>query len=65
MGWADDMYEKGYTHTHGGLMGDNSDYDDKSSLTPSKFEKERKEKERKEKAYLEIITIPDAELSKL
>ena len=26
MGWADDMYDAGYTSTHGGLMNDHEDY---------------------------------------
>jgi hypothetical protein len=26
MGWADDMYQGGYTRKHGGLMNDSSSY---------------------------------------
>ena len=31
MGWADDMYEAGYTSEHGGLMGDGWNEDESSS----------------------------------
>jgi Leucine-rich repeat (LRR) protein len=37
MGWADDMYDGGYTSTHGGLMDDHDDYyNDECSLPPER-----------------------------
>ncbi len=40
MGWADDMYDAGYTSTHGGLMDDHDDYyDDNEDSSPPEQKK--------------------------
>lgn len=66
MGWADDMYDAGYTSTHGGLM-DDENFADESSLSPHQLKRKReKEKELAERiARLNSFKIPEAQLSKL
>ena len=52
MGWADDMYEAGYTSTHGGLM---DEHDDEHDDVHAEWEN---------KAFWESLNISEDKLSK-
>jgi Leucine-rich repeat (LRR) protein len=57
MGWADDMYDAGYTSMHGGLMNDHENYYSDGNSRPP----ERKTELVAQKAFCENPKISEAE----